>query len=95
MESLKNNLFKKEHVEEIYNERLSICKKCPHYDPEGKSDKAIFNGKESCGACGCPLASKLRSLATECGAVELGEEPRWTAVVDEDTAKKIKDQIKD
>jgi hypothetical protein len=93
MEGIKNNMFTKDHVEAVYEARLEICKECPHFDPEGKSEKAFVPGAQSCGACGCSLKLKLRSLSSECGAVDLGEEPRWHALTDEETAQAIKDQI--
>ncbi len=87
MEGLKNNLFKQEHVEEVYEERLEICKKCPFYDPEGKSKGAVVKGSPSCSSCGCPMATKLRALSTNC------PEGLWSAVMDEDLEDKVKDQI--
>lgn len=77
----------------MYEARLEICKTCPYYDPKGESKKAVISGSASCGACGCPLATKLRSLSTECGATVLGEEPKWGPVVDEETEDKILKQI--
>jgi ribosomal protein L37E len=94
IEGIKNNMFKKEHVEEVYNHRLDICKSCTFYDPKGQSEKAVFKGSPSCGACGCPLSTKLRSLSTECGLTEVGETPLWGPVVDEETEEKIEKQIK-
>lgn len=93
LEGVKNNIFTKEHVEEIYNERLSICKTCPHYDPKGESERAYVKGSPSCRACGCPLATKLRSLSTECGKSDLGEKPLWGPITDEETEDLINTQI--
>lgn len=93
LEGIKNNMFKKEHVEEIYNERLEICKNCKYYDPEGKSPKAVTPGDPACGACGCPLATKLRSLSTVCGKASIGETPLWTSITDQETEDKLKEKL--
>jgi hypothetical protein len=76
LEGIKNNLIKKEHVEEIYSDREAICKACPQYDLEG--DKCELKGSQPCcGNCGCSLKFKLRSLTSEC------PEGKWDAVVDD------------
>ena len=36
LEGIKNNIFKKEHVEQIASQRLSICLRCEHYDESGE-----------------------------------------------------------
>lgn len=35
-EGMKNNLFKREHIEEVYHERLEICKTCKLFDLSGE-----------------------------------------------------------
>lgn len=89
LEGLKNNMFKTDHVEKIHDERLEICKGCPFYDPEGKSEKAVLKGKPSCASCGCPMATKLRSLTTDC------PEGFWSHITDSELADKIEKQIHD
>jgi hypothetical protein len=64
-DGIKNNLFKKEHVEEVYNHRLGICSKCPSIDTDGEKC-AIPGTAPCCGECGCSLGIKLRSLSAEC-----------------------------
>ena len=65
LEGIKNNVFKKEAVEEIANERNEICKKCEHIDIEGNS--CMVSGTHPCcGLCGCSLKLKQRSLASGC-----------------------------
>tara|TARA_R110002051_G_scaffold233122_1_gene294692 strand:+ start:500 stop:757 length:258 start_codon:yes stop_codon:yes gene_type:complete len=44
-----------EQDEKIFEARRSICNACP--------EKTIL---DRCGACGCPLAAKTRSMETEC-----------------------------
>jgi len=57
--------------QEIKNEalrRLEICRTntCGLYDPQGKSEKAVFKGKESCGGCGCDLYAKTHAMSANC-----------------------------
>jgi hypothetical protein len=61
-------MFKKEHVEEIAEERLTICRQntCNSYDEKGETEKVVVKGFESCGDCGCNLSLKTRSLSSEC-----------------------------
>lgn len=64
-EGLMNNLFRKEHIEEIANERLEICGQCKELDTEGS--KCFMPGSQPCcGVCGCKLAWKVRCLSEEC-----------------------------
>lgn len=69
LEGIKNRIFKKEHVEEIYEERILICKGCESYDESG-SGCAVPGTSPCCnqnkGGCGCSLALKCRALASEC-----------------------------
>lgn len=87
IEGFKNNVFKKEHVEEIAAERLSICKGCEFYDPKGESKNVIVKGTESCGHCGCATQLKIRCLSCKC-PIDL-----WDAIVDDETNMKIHEII--
>ena len=53
-EGFKNLVFKNPKVEKVALDRLKVCHKCP-------SRKGI-----KCGKCGCFLATKTRSLTSEC-----------------------------
>lgn len=65
LEGIKNNVFKKEHVEEIAESRFAICNICSHLDTKG--DKCAVPGTQPCcGDCGCKLDWKTRSLSSEC-----------------------------
>lgn len=80
LEGIKNNIFKKEHIEQIAAERLSICKSCHNYDETGNG--CHVPGTQPCcsklvDGCGCSLALKTRSLASDC---PLGK-PKWKAVL--------------
>lgn len=79
VEGIKNSIFKKEDVELIANERLSICRTndCGFYDPLGDSENAVVKGSESCADCGCKLSFKSRALSDEC------PNKHWLKEVDE------------
>ena len=77
LEGIKNNLFKKEHIEAEAELRFSICKKCTSLDTEGKS--CLVSGTQPCcSQCGCSLELKTRSLSSEC---PLG---KWPALMTEE-----------
>lgn len=66
-----NSIFKREDVEEIAQQRMQICIKCPDklYDETG--DGCMVTGTQPCcneklGGCGCSLGFKTRSLSSEC-----------------------------
>lgn len=89
-EGLKNNIFKTEHVEEIYEQRFEICRVCENLDTTGEG--CHVQGTQPCcnkntGGCGCSLALKLRSLSSDC---PLG---KWKAVVTEQEEEMIRQQI--
>ena len=88
LEGIKNNLFKTEHVEEIHDERMEICKACPAFDEEGT--KCYVPGTNPCcGLCGCSLSLKLRSLSSEC------DDNRWLAILSEEEEDKLNEQLED
>ena len=89
MEGLKNKIFKDEHVEEIFEERLAICKTCPLIDLAGKHC-AVPGTAPCCGACGCSLDLKLRSLSSGCGDEE---NPKWNPILSEDEEDKLNEQL--
>ena len=64
-EGVRNNIFKKEHIEEIAFSRNEVCVKCPYIDVKG--DKcAVIGTQPCCSECGCSLKLKTRSLSSEC-----------------------------
>ena len=85
-EGIKNKIFKQEHIEEIFEERLAICQKCIHYDLEGKN-WYVPGTQPCCGECGCSLALKLRSLSSDCGLA------KWKALTSEEEEDQINYQI--
>lgn len=71
MEGIVNNVFKKEHVEEISQKRINICITCPEIDYEG-SMCAMPGTQPCCKSCGCSLSLKTRSLSSECPLLKWG-----------------------
>jgi len=86
LEGITNNVFRKEHVEEIAAQRQAICDTCEFIDKKGTS--CVMPGTQPCcGVCGCSLALKLRSLSSAC------DKQKWEAVVTQEEEDMIKSQI--
>jgi len=64
-EGIKNNIFKKEHVEAVATDRFQTCIKCSLFDAQGK-DCLAPGTQPCCSDCGCSLGFKVRSLSSEC-----------------------------
>jgi hypothetical protein len=69
LEGIKNSVFQKEDVEQIAEQRMSICRRCPLYTTT--SAGCMVPGTEPCcnealGGCGCSLHLKTRSLSSDC-----------------------------
>ena len=87
LEGIKNKIFKKEHIEVIAKERLSVCESCPLFDTTG--DKCLVPGTEPCcSSCGCSMDLKLRSLGSEC------PEGKWDAVLSHEENYLLNEQLK-
>jgi hypothetical protein len=89
-EGLRNNIFKQDHIEAIYEERMDICRHCEILDTVGEG--CHVQGTSPCcdknkGGCGCSLALKLRSLSSDCPF------NKWKAVVTPQEEDMIKSQI--
>lgn len=83
------NLIKKdEFVETVAEYRMNICKGCEHFD--GKC--AVPGTGPCCGACGCSLKVKVRSLSTVCGLIELKEDPKWFPALSSKDEEKLEAQ---
>ena len=86
MEGIKNNMFKKEHVEQVAIHRNAICNTCPYIDLSG--DKcAVFGTQPCCSSCGCSLKFKTRSLSSSC------PKGYWDAVVTQEEEDMIHKSI--
>ena len=69
LEGITNSIFKKEDVEEIAAQRISVCHYCDLYTENDKG--CMVAGTTPCcderkGGCGCSLGFKTRSLSSEC-----------------------------
>lgn len=85
-EGIKNNIFKKEHIEAVATDRFQICIKCSLFDAKG--DDCLAAGTQPCCSdCGCSLTFKVRSLSSEC------PKGYWDALVTEDQEDLITNQI--
>jgi hypothetical protein len=79
LEGIKNTVIKNQFVEEVSQERYSVCDNCP-----SKGDKCAVPGTAPCcNECGCSLTFKTRSLSSEC---PLG---KWQAVLTEEEEDKL------
>lgn len=81
IEGITNSIFKKEDVEEIAEQRMSICSTCQLFTDSDKG--CMVPGTTPCcderqGGCGCSLSLKTRSLSSEC---PLG---KWVAEITEE-----------
>lgn len=89
LEGVGNAIFKKEKIEAIANSRMEICKACPIIDLTG--EKCVVPGTQPCcGACGCKLAFKTRSLSSQC---EHPDGPKWEAVLEQAEEDKLYQEI--
>ena len=78
-------LRRKEEIEAIAFERMSICETCPLLDREGT--KCMVPGTAPCcSACGCKLSFKTRSLSSECADPD---GPRWKAHITPEEEDKL------
>ena len=87
LEGIKNNIFKKEHVEAVATHRFQICINCSLFDAKG-TDCLAPGTQPCCSDCGCSLAFKVRSLSSEC------PKGYWFALTTEEQEEKINQQIK-
>lgn len=91
LEGVANTVIKNEFVEEVSKYRMEICNKCEYKG----NDCTVPGTGPCCGACGCSLEFKTRSLSSACGAMEKGEDPKWLPVLsqkDEDELMVDKDE---
>jgi hypothetical protein len=90
------NLSKKDmFVESVSEYRMNICNTCA-YKSENK-DCALPGTGPCCGACGCSLKLKTRSLSSACGAIDKGEDPKWLPIMSvkqEDALKAKENDLK-
>jgi hypothetical protein len=87
-EGIKNNMFKKEHIEALATSRYQVCNDCNLIDTKG--DSCLASGTQPCCSdCGCSLKFKLRSLSSSC------PKGYWDAIASEETEGLINKQIEE
>ena len=64
-EGFLNNTFRKSYIENVANNRYSICRQCNMFDTLGTKCE-VKGTQPCCGDCGCSLKLKLRSMESEC-----------------------------
>lgn len=89
LEGIGNSVFKKQHIEEIANNRMEICSSCSLYDVVGTG--CMVTGTQPCcnkekGGCGCSLSLKTRSLSSDCPHPD---GPKWTAILSQEEEDKL------
>jgi hypothetical protein len=85
-EGIKNNVFKKEHVEAVASDRFKECIKCSLFDAKG-NDCLAPGTQPCCSDCGCTLSFKVRSLSSEC------PKGNWSSLMTEETEELLIKQI--
>lgn len=92
VEGVMNSVFKREDVEQIADERMKICRRCPSgcYDTSGEG--CMVSGSQPCcderkGGCGCSLGFKTRSLSSDC------PNGHWSAELTEDEEDIVKQKL--
>ena len=89
LEGIKNSLFTKDDVEEVAQERLSICEQCPKIDMVGKSC-FVPGTQPCCSECGCKLKWKARALSEECPHPD---GPKWHAILAPEEEEELNKQL--
>lgn len=77
VEGILNNVFTKETVDAISEERLDECLKCSNYDLTGESCVMPGTGP-CCKSCGCSLKLATKSLSYKC------PESKWPVYISND-----------
>lgn len=90
IEGITNSIFKREDVEEIAQQRMSICETCQLFTNNDKG--CLVPGTTPCcdetqGGCGCSLSLKTRALSSEC---PLG---KWMAELTEEEEDKLNEKL--
>jgi len=87
-----NNFLKKEEIEKLYQERLSICKVCDTYTEEKEGCfSSTFQSVPCCdnrkGGCGCTLVLALKVPAKPC------PKNYFPAIISEEDQKKLEEEL--
>lgn len=74
----------KNTIQQVSQERLSICDKCPFHS---KFHKTPLRPDAHCTDCGCNLEAKTACLSCSC------PQDKWMAVVDDKQEEQLKKDI--
>lgn len=82
----------KQLIEDVSNERLSLCLNCPYNSTCGEITSTSY-----CKACGCNLKAKSKCLSCECGIQHADSEADklWVALTTQEEKELIEKQIKE
>ncbi len=71
--------------------RLSLCKEnlCGFWD-EGTNSRLMVKGKGGCILCRCEGEYKTHCMSCHCSLKDIGEEPRWEALLTKEQDDNIK-----
>lgn len=85
-----NSIIINEQIEEMAEERLAICRRCPFNSEVAKANgQNILRKDEHCLKCGCVLKLKTRYPAAQCPL----DIPKWKALVTNEESEKIMDLL--
>lgn len=68
-------------IEDWLQERRDICETCPLNSKNLKDNNLLDRLKPRCIGCGCPIDEKTSQKTEMCGAADIGDEPKWPALV--------------
>lgn len=92
LEGITNSIFKREHVEEIAQQRMQICEQCALYTMHNEG--CVVSGTTPCcnekmGGCGCSLSIKTRSLSSSCPL----NPPKWEAILSQEEEDRLNEKL--
>lgn len=81
-----------EDVKKEAQRRLEICQsnQCGYWDSTGQADELVMKGEPGCKACGCRGSLKVNCMTCNCSLLDMGKEPLWKAVLDEEQDKEYR-----
>lgn len=86
-----------EEIKQEASRRLGICKEnaCGFWDETGTNPRLMVPGKSGCILCHCEGSYKTSCMTCHCSLKDIGETPRWEALLTEDQNKELQQQIYD
>lgn len=87
-EGIRNNVFRKDHIEAVASVRWQTCKVCEMLDETGK-DCAVPGTQPCCSDCGCAIGNKIRCLSCSCPL------DKWKEVMTEEAEELLLEKLED